>query len=127
MNFDESPEFTKDVKAFKKRVPTLQADLARMKKRITRLYVIGDDMKEADFAEFRTQFFSGKVATILPGSTDDLEIIKIRLESDTEQYRGKLRLVFTAVKKDNNVLFVELYSKNDKDREDTRRLRKYAQ
>lgn len=126
MNFDEAPEFKKDVKALKKRVPTLSDDLARARIRVESLYIAGDDMSDADLAEFRTQFFSGKVATILPGSTNDIEIIKIRLDSDTNQYRNKLRLVFTAVRTDKRVLFVEIYSKNDKDREDTARIKRYT-
>lgn len=126
MNFDETPEFKKDVKALKKRVPTLSGDLARAKVRVESLYITGDDMDDADLAEFRTQFFSGKIATILPGSTEEVEIIKIRLDSDTNQYRNKLRLVFTAVRTDKRVLFVEIYSKNDKDREDTARIKRYT-
>ena len=126
MNFDEAPELKKDVKALKKRVPTLSDDLARARIRVESLYIAGDDMSDADLAEFRTQFFSGKIATILPGSTNDIEIIKIRLDSDTHQYRNKLRLVFTAVRTDKRVLFVEIYSKNDKDREDTARIKRYT-
>ena len=126
MNFDETPEFKKDVKALKKRVPTLSGDLARAKVRVESLYITGDDMDDADLAEFRTQFFSGKIATILPGSAEEVEIIKIRLDSDTHQYRNKLRLVFTAVRTDKRVLFVEIYSKNDIDREDTARIKRYT-
>lgn len=126
MIFDETLEFQKDVKALKKRVPTLQSDLARAKVRVESLYVPGDDMTEADLAEFRAQFFSGKIAAILPGSTPEAEIVKIRLDSDTDQYRSKLRLVFTAVKKGNEILLIELYSKNDKSREDAQRIKKYT-
>lgn len=125
MNFDESPEFKKDIKALKKRVPTLKSDLDRVRTRIESLYVLGDDMTEADLVEFRAQFFSGKVATVLFESEDGVEVVKIRLDSDTDQYRNKLRLVFTAVKRKDSVLFVELFSKNDKDREDSRRYKRY--
>lgn len=125
MNFDEAPEFKKDVKALRKRVPTLKSDLSRVKARIESLYVLGDDMSKADLIEYRAQFFSGRVAVILPGSTADIEVVKIRLDSDTNQYRDKLRLVFTAVKQGDSVVFVELYSKNDKSREDTARIKRY--
>lgn len=125
MNFDESPEFKKDIKALKKRVPTLKSDLDRVRTRIESLYVLGDDMTEADLGEFRAQFFSGKVAAVLSKSMDGIEVVKIRLDSDTDQYRNKLRLVFTAVKRKDSVLFVELFSKNDNDREDPRRFKKY--
>lgn len=125
MNFNEVPEFKKDVKALRKRVPTLKADIERIKVRIESLYVRGDDMTEADLVEYKTQFFSGKVATILPGSTPGVEVVKMRLDSDTDQYRNKLRLVFTVIKQNDNVLLVELYSKNDKPREDSKRINKY--
>lgn len=125
MNFDETIEFRKDVKTLKKRVPTLRDDLKRAKIRIESLYVLGDDMSEADLTEFRAQFFSGKIATILPGSTNDIEIVKVRLDSDTDQFRSKLRLVFTAIRTKNEILFVELYLKNDKSREDISRIKKY--
>ncbi len=125
MNFDETPEFIKDVKALNKRVPTLESDLARAKVRVESLYVLGDDMTEAELVEFRAQFFSGKVATILPGSTLEIEVVKVRLDSDTDQYRNKLRLVFTALKMGNQILLVEVFSKNDKNREDISRIKKY--
>lgn len=126
MNFDETPEFRKDVKALTKRVPTLAADLKRVRARIESLYMLGDDMNEAELAEFRMQFFSGKVATTLPGSTSEVEIVKIRLDSDTDQYRNKLRVIFTSIKTGDRVTFIEIYSKNDKDREDSARIRRYT-
>lgn len=121
MNFSESSEFFKDIKTLKKRVPTLVSDLDRAKVRIKSLYVAGDDMVEADLTEFRKQFFSGKVATILSGSTSEKEIVKMRLDTDTPQYKNKLRLVVMVTRKQNNVIFIEIYSKNDKSREDSRR------
>ncbi|QQS18168.1 hypothetical protein IPL68_06050 [Candidatus Saccharibacteria bacterium] len=37
----------------------------------------------------------------------------------------KVRIIFIAVKTENEILFVELYAKNDKNREDPRRYRGY--
>ena len=125
MNFNESSEFTKDVKALKKRVPTLTSDLRRAKVRIKSLYVTGDNMTKADLSEFRKQFFSGKIATILPESTNEVEVIKMRLDTDTRQYKNKLRVVVVAIRKQNDVKFIELYSKNNKARENNRRIKKY--
>jgi len=126
MNYSETPEFKKDVKMLKKRVPTLVSDLDRIKARIDSLYVLGDDMTEAELTEYRKQFFSGKVAAVLPESSVEHEIIKVRLDSDTSQYRNKLRLIFIVIRNKDNIILVELYSKNDKNREDAKRIKKYC-
>lgn len=125
MNFDETPEFKKDVKALKRRVPTIVSDIERVQPRISALYVEREDI-DINLAEFREQFFSSKKATRLPGSTDDIGIIKMRLDTDSDQYRTKLRLVFTAIRQDNKILFIELYSKSDKDHADQNRIKRYA-
>jgi hypothetical protein len=122
MNFDETPEFQKDVKALRKRVRTLAADIERVKPRVAALYVLGDSMSAEELTEFRNQFFDGRKATILSGSTDEVEVIKMRLDTDTDQFRTKLRLVFVAIRRGNSVRFVEIYSKSDKLREDSRRI-----
>lgn len=93
MNFDETAEFKKDVKALKKRVPTLQSDLKRACKLVESLYVRGDDMSEDDLREYKKLFFAGKNAAILERSTE-YEVVKIRLDTDTNTFRNKLRLVF---------------------------------
>ncbi len=125
MNFEETAEFKKDVKALKKRVPTLIGDIKRVKPRIEALYIVGDGMTPDEHTEFRKQFFEGKKAAILPGSTQESEVIKLRLDTDTTQYRKKLRLVFVAVRTDDTVRFIEIYAKNDKTREDTKRYKSY--
>lgn len=123
MNFDETAEFKKDVKALKKRVPTLRSDLKRACKLVESLYVCGDDMSEADMREYKKLFFAGKNAAILEQSTK-YEVVKIRLDTDTNTYRNKLRLVFVAVITAGEVVLVELFSKNDKTREDLKRIKK---
>lgn len=124
MNFSQTPEFQKDVKRLSKKVKTLAGDLAAAERYIAPLYQkLAPDV---DVAEYRCSFFAGKRAAILPGSTDKIEIVKMRLVTNTLRFRQELRLVCVAVVDDDSVTFVELYSKNDKSREDTSRISKYA-
>lgn len=124
MNFSQTPEFQKDVKRLSKKVKTLDSDLAAAERYIAPLYQkLAPDV---DVAEYRRNFFAGKRAAILPGSTDKIEIIKMRLDTDTSQYRQKLRLVCVAIVDDDSVTFIELYVKNDKSREDASRISRYT-
>ena len=122
MNFSECPEFKKDKKALgKTRVRSLENDLKRAKKAITALYV---PVAGVDIVEYRKAFFDNKRATIRQTS-ETHEVIKMRLDTDTHTLQGKLRLLFVAVISGNDVMFVELYSKSDKNREDQHRIQKY--
>lgn len=120
MNYSRVPEFEKDVKALKKRVRSLEGDLERAKHLIEALY----GRHDAEQTEFKKRFLAGKKATILT-KTGAVEVVKMRLDTDTDSYRGKLRLVFVVAVDRAEVSFIELYSKNDKPREDQRRLRRY--
>lgn len=120
MNYSRVPEFEKDVKVLKKRVRSLEGDLERAKHLIEALYGHPD----TEQTEFKKRFLAGKKATILT-KTGAVEVVKMRLDTDTDSYRGKLRLVFAVAVDKAEVSFIELYSKNDKPREDQRRLRRY--
>ena len=120
MNYSRVPEFEKDVKALKKRVRSLEGDLERAKHLIEALY----GRHDAEQTEFKKRFLAGKKATILT-KTGAVEVVKMRLDTDTDSYRGKLRLVFVVAVDRAEVSFIELYSKNDKPREDQHRLRRY--
>ena len=120
MNYSRVPEFEKDVKALKKRVRSLEGDLERAKHLIEALY----GRHDAEQTEFKKRFLAGKKATILT-KTGAVEVVKMCLDTDTDSYRGKLRLVFAVAVDKAEVSFIELYSKNDKPREDQRRLRRY--
>lgn len=126
MNFNEAPEFKKDLKALRKRVPTLNTDLERVRPSLQSLYIKPDALNDLEWREYREQFFDNRRAAKLKGYPEQCDVVKLRLDTDTDQYRGKLRLVFTAIKKGNEILFVELYSKNDKPREDQNRIKKYV-
>ena len=120
MNYSRVPEFEKDVKVLNKRVRSLEGDLERAKHLIEALY----GRHDAEQTEFKKRFLAGKKATILT-KTGAVEVVKMRLDTDTDSYRGKLRLVFAVAVDKAEVSFIELYSKNDKPREDQRRLRRY--
>ncbi len=120
MNYSRVPEFEKDVKALNKRVRSLEGDLERAKHLIETLY----GRHDAEQTEFKKRFLAGKKATILT-KAGVVEVVKMRLDTDTDSYRGKLRLVFAVAVDKAEVSFIELYSKNDKPREDQHRLRRY--
>ena len=120
MNYSRVPEFEKDVKALNKRVRSLEGDSERAKHLIEALY----GRHDAEQTEFKKRFLAGKKATILT-KAGVVEVVKMRLDTDTDSYRGKLRLVFAVAVDKAEVSFIELYSKNDKPREDQHRLRRY--
>lgn len=69
---------------------------------------------------YRDGFFSGKHVAVLK-TTSRGEAIKMRLNVADLGRNDKVRAVFVAT-----IKFVELYAKNDKEREDSARIKKYA-
>ena len=122
MNFSEAPEFKKDVKRLSKKWRSIPDDIEAAKVHILPLYVSLD--KNVSIENYRQAFFNNKKATILQ-SSDGFEVVKIRLDVESLGSNNKVRLVFTAIQSDNSILFVELYAKNEKPREDNRRIKKY--
>jgi hypothetical protein len=102
---------------------SLPNDLADAELQITSLYtpINGDDK----LLEYRAAFFNGRRATILKSLDDGTEVVKMRLDCESLQGNDKLRLVFVAVRRKNSVLFIELYAKNEKTREDQKRIAHY--
>lgn len=126
MNFDDTPEFKKDVKALNKRVRTLKSDIKRVVPKLESLYVKPEGLSEEQWTEYKNNFFDNKRATALKGYPPEVDVIKIRLDTDTLQHKGKLRLICIVVVSGNEINLVELYSKSDKNREDAARIKKYA-
>lgn len=122
MNFEQTPEFKKDFKRLIKKYRSLEADINYVIPRIESLYTKRDDI---DVKQFRTELFATKRAAILPGSSDDVEVVKMRLDVASLQSNSKVRIIFIAVIKNNVIILVELYAKNDKLREDKARIKKY--
>ena len=125
MNFDDAPEFAKDVKALGKRVKTLKSDIKRALPKIESLYVQPEGLSDEQWTDYKNNFFDNKRATKLPGYPPEYDVIKMRLDTDTLQYKHKLRLVCVVVVSGDEITLVEVYSKNDKSREDARRIKKY--
>ena len=122
MNFNEAPEFQKDVKRLTKKWRSIPNDIEAAKKYIEPLYKIKAD--DVEVGEYRRDFFNGKNAAILK-ENDSTEVIKMRLDVADLGRNDKVRIVFVTMKNDDGITFIELFAKNDKDREDEKRIKKY--
>lgn len=123
MNFSETPEFKKEVKHFAKKWRSIPDDIKAVRQYILPLYVKLD--KDVDIDWYRNRLFSTKRATILPGSNSDVEVVKMRLDVECLGRSDKVRIIFIAIRNKDEILFVELYAKNEKPREDQSRIKKY--
>jgi len=109
MNFDETPEFKKEFKALTKKWRSLPSDLRKAQIVIQRLYTGDQNFKEG--------YFNTNKAAVLT-SNETYEVVKMRLDCAALGNKNLLRLVFVYIKTDNGILLVELFSKNDKNREE---------
>lgn len=123
MNFEFAPEFQKDLKRLSKKWRSLPDDIEYVKPRIESLYIEHDDI---DIQQYRADFFAGKTATTLPSEHSEIEVVKMRLDVESLSTNSKVRVIFVAAVSDNSVKFIELYAKNEKDREDKGRIKKYS-
>lgn len=121
MNFDRTPEFNKDLKRLSKKWRSLPNDLRDAELTITDVYT-DSELQET----FVQKFFDGKRATKIV-VTESCEVVKMRLDVQSLGNSQKVRVVFVAVKTENEIIFVELYAKNDKEREDPKRYSWYLQ
>jgi hypothetical protein len=122
VNFDQTDEFAKDVKQLSKKWRTLASDIEYVKPRLAKLY-IGQDPQA--LSDLRSSFFNGKRATILHMLQNGNEIVKMRLDVAMLGNSDKARLIFVAIKQSNTITFIELYAKNEKERENMARIRRY--
>ena len=116
MNFKEHSSFQKEFKRFKKKYPSLTQDLALAKQTISTIY-------QESAEKIRQDFFAGVNATILHKPTANCEIVKMRLACRTLKTQRILRLVFCHL--DDQVILLEIFAKNNKAREDQRRIKPY--
>lgn len=121
MNFDQTPQFKKDLKYLSKRWKSLPNDIKVAERDITPLYV---EQEGVDIKKLREGVFNNKRAALLH-ATNDYEVVKMRLDVAYIKNSDKARIVFVVVKTKSSVIFIELYAKNDKDREDTSRYKGY--
>lgn len=122
MNFNETQEFRKDVKRLAKRWRSILGDIEAVKQYILPLYEqLANDV---DMEEYRREFFAGKTAAILH-TNNNVEIVKMRLDIAVLGRSDKVRVIFVAAKQASTITFIELYAKNDKNREGQARIKKY--
>ena len=122
MNFEQTPEFQKDLKRLSKKWRSIIRDVEFVKPRIESLYVAREDI---DINQYRADMFATKKAAILSSGAGGVEVVKMRLDVADLGRSDKARIVFIAIRSDNEILFVELYAKNEKEREDPKRYKKY--
>jgi hypothetical protein len=121
MNFDYSFEFKNELKRLAKKWRSLPEDIETAKTYIEGLYNSDDKEK---LKEVRTAFFNGKRATIIQ-QTSSLEVVKMRLDVRALSANDKVRIVFIAIINAQSVTFIEIFAKNQKNREDTKRIKNY--
>ena len=119
MNFEQTPEFAKELKRSSKKWRSLSADLEVLQKAIITLY---EGANGIPASHIRETFFATKKGAILRTLSENSEVVKIRLDC-SDLNRDILRVTFIHL--EGAVLLVELYAKNQKAREDTARLQKY--
>ncbi len=119
MIFSEVSEFTREFKKLAKKYKTLDTDLGVFKAVVSNLY---EYEVEAERETFCQAFFDGKRATELPNYGSDFIVVKARFDC-AYLNKDSLRIVF--VKRDNKIVFVEIFNKSDKVREDIDRIKRH--
>lgn len=109
MNFEELPEYKRDLKDLLKRYRTLQDDLEVVKKVLT----ISPDERPP---------FSFRIDN-LGIETCVIKIKKIACKAlKGRGVNSGLRLVYALFKEEAKIVFIEVYHKNDKENEDRQRI-----
>ncbi len=112
MDFDQLPEFDKDLKKLLKKYRTLNDDLLVVKKV---LEIFPDEKAPFSFS-----------IDNLGISTCVIKIKKIACKSLKGRGRNSgLRLVYAYFRDEQRIVFIELYHKNVKENEDRQRILKY--
>ena len=94
MIYKQATEFSSDLQALAQRIPTLPADIERVKPRLVRIFA---EPSEAVVADFRQQLFAcGKAAIIQ--QTAQCTVVQLCLDTDTAAYRRAVWLVFAVVR-----------------------------
>ena len=123
MNYERLSIFVRELKALTKRYPSLPNDIKIAEQVIGTLY---STQNNYDTATIRKNFFNSKRAAVITKS-DSFEAVKMRLDCASLGNKNSMRVVFVFVKNNEEVTFIELFSKSDKDREDSERLQQFIQ
>ena len=119
MIFDQTPEFSKELKKFIKKWRNLPANLEILPQVIDTLYVGANGLSPE---HIRETFFATKKGAVLKTIDNSTEVVKVRLDS-TDLNKDMLRVVF--IRRGQQIKLIGLYPKNDKAREDNPRIQKY--
>jgi len=119
MNFDQTSEFSKELKKYTKRWRSLPSDLSVLQQALTTLYLGANGISPA---HIRETFFATKKGAILRVVSKTCEVVKVRMDC-SDLNKDMLRVTFIQSKK--SILLIEIYAKNEKAREDSSRTQKY--
>lgn len=109
MTFDELPEFKSDLKSLLKKYRTLNEDLEVVKKVLA---ILPDERPPFSFR-----------LDNLGIQTCIIKVKKIACKAlKGRGVNSGLRLIYAYFKEEQRIIFIELYHKNDKDKEDKRRI-----
>lgn len=120
MNFDQTPEFAKELKKLSKKWRKLPEDVLVLQAAITTLYKGANGLQASHIHE---AFFSTKKGAVLTVLSKSSEVVKVRLDSQ-DLDNSKLRVTF--IQRGDDILLVELFAKNKKPRESQERITKYT-
>ena len=132
MIYKQATEFSSDLQALAQRIPTLPADIERVKPRLVRIFA---EPSETTVADFRQQLFAcGKAAIIQ--QTAQCTVAQLCLDTDTAAYRRAVWLVFAVVRalpRDaaaraaraaSTIILIEVYATPGKAHGDERRIKR---
>lgn len=117
MKYNETPEFTRDVRKLEKRFKTLREDFELAKKGTIELNHI---MKKNNNGVFQINN---------AGNTPELEFYKMKKLAcrslPGKGNRSGIRVIYAYFPKLNEVVFLEMYFKGDKENEDRKRIKEF--
>ena len=132
MIYKQATEFSSDLQTLAQRIPTLPADIERVKPRLVRIFA---EPSETMVAAFRQQLFAcGKAAIIQ--QTAQCTVVQLCLDTDTAAYRRAVWLVFAvvralprdapsrAVRAASTIILIEVYATPSKAHGDKRRIKR---
>lgn len=132
MIYKQATEFSSDLQTLAQRIPTLPADIERVKPRLVRIFA---EPSEAVVADFRQQLFAcGKAAIIQ--QTAQCTVAQLCLDTDTAAYRRAVWLVFAVVRAlprsapsraaraASTIILIEVYATPSKAHGDERRIKR---
>ena len=132
MIYRQATEFSSDLQTLAQRIPTLPADIERVKPRLVRIFA---ESSETTVADFRQQLFAcGKAAIIQ--QTAQCTVVQLCLDTDTAAYRRAVWLVFAVVRAlprsapsraaraASTIILIEVYATPSKAHGDERRIKR---